>query len=164
VAINFDDFYAAHFRGVAAQIYVSFGDMAEAQDIAQEAFVRALARWERICQFDDPVSWVRRVAWNLAIGRWRRVRTALNFLKRAREQHVPEPNPDHLVLRAAMAKLPDSQRRAIVLYYLADMSVADVAHELGVPEGTVKSWLSRGREALARELKDEADGMGVRHA
>lgn len=154
---TFEEFYTAHFRSVAVQIYVAFGDRAEAQDIAQEAFLRALSRWEKLVSFDDPVSWVRRVAWNLAISRWRRVRTALRFLQRHRVEHAPEPGPEHVALSAALATLPERQRRAVVLHYLADLSVADIAGQEGVAEGTVKSWLHRGRQALARQLRDDTE-------
>jgi RNA polymerase sigma-70 factor (ECF subfamily) len=68
---------------------------------------------------------------------------------------VHEPSPDSVAIAAALGKLPDSQRRALVLYYLADMPVRDVALEMGVPEGTVKASLSRGRAALAGLLRDE---------
>lgn len=159
---TFDEFYAAHFSSIAAQIYVSFGDRTEAQDIAQEAFLRALRRWDRIVAYDDPVGWVRRVAWNLAISRWRRMRTAFHFLRRERAGTVPEPSPDHVLLTAALATLPERQRRAVVLHYLADLTVADIAVEEGVAEGTVKSWLYRGRKALAEQLQDQNEAGQVR--
>src|SRR5687767_10714044 len=75
-ATDFDEFYAARFQGVALQLYAYMGDLAEAQDLAQEAFCRALVRWEKIKEYDDPARWVRRVAWNLAKSRFRRLRTA----------------------------------------------------------------------------------------
>ncbi len=162
-ARDFDEFYAAHFRSTTVQIFASFGDMAEAQDIAQEAFCRALARWETIAGYDDPVAWVRVVAWNLATSRWRRVRTALTFARKQRAELVPPPSPDHVALTAALRTLPEKQRRAVVLFYLADLSVAEVALDAGVPTGTVKSWLSRAREALARELSDGSSGKEESH-
>lgn len=58
------------------------------------------------------------------------------------------------MLIAALATLPEKQRRAVVLHYLGDMPIADVAASEGVPEGTVKSWLHRARQALAIQLTD----------
>jgi RNA polymerase sigma-70 factor (ECF subfamily) len=55
----------------------------------------------------------------------------------------------------AIATLPANQRRAIVLHYLGDLSVSDIAAQEDVPENTVKSWLRRGRTALAALLGDE---------
>jgi RNA polymerase sigma-70 factor (ECF subfamily) len=57
-----------------------------------------------------------------------------------------------VALVAALAELPGNHRRALVLHYLADMPIAEVAQREGVAEGTVKSWLHRGRAALAARL------------
>ena len=125
--------------------------------MVQEAFCRALSRWRAVSRYDDPVAWVRRVAWNLALSKWRRTRTALTFLRKQRttETQVDGPSPERVALLAALATLPDQQRRAVVLHYLADLSVAEVADREGVPEGTVKSWLHRARTALAAKLDAE---------
>src|SRR5262249_2367543 len=132
--------------------YAFTGDRHEAQDLVQEAFCRALSRWRRISAYDDPVAWVRKVAWNLASSRWRRLRTNLAFVGKHREEHVAEPSPDRVVLARALATLPAQQRRAVILHYLADLPVAEIANREGVAEGTVKSWLHRARTALAGQL------------
>jgi RNA polymerase sigma-70 factor, ECF subfamily len=147
--VDFTDFYQAHFHRLAVQLYAYLGDHAEAQDLTQEAFCRLLERWDRISTYDDPSAWVRRVAWNLATSRLRRVRTAVRHLARQREEHVPGPEPDRVALSRALAALPASQRRAIVLRHFAHLSVAEIAEQMGAPEGTVRSWLSRGRATLA---------------
>ncbi|MET8909784.1 SigE family RNA polymerase sigma factor [Micromonospora sp. NPDC004551] len=151
-AVDFDGLYHAHFRSLTLQLAAYCGDLSQAQDLVQEAFCRAFARWSRVSRYDDPVAWVRRVAWNLATSRWRRLRTAQSWLHRQREEHVPGPGPDRVALTAALAQLPTVQRRAVVLHYLADLSVVQIAEQEGVPEGTVKSWLHRGRAALAAQL------------
>lgn len=151
-AASFDELYAAHFRALTVQLYAYFGDRQEAQDVVQEAFCRALARWPKLSRYDDPVAWVRRVAWNLATSRWRRARTALRVLRRQRVEHTDGPDPDRVALVAALATLPPAQRRAVVLHYLADLPVAEIADREGVATGTVKSWLHRARAALAAEL------------
>ncbi|MEV6343312.1 SigE family RNA polymerase sigma factor [Actinoplanes sp. NPDC051851] len=151
---SFDEIYSAHFADLAVQLYAYFGDRQEAQDVAQEAFCRALARWGTVARYDDPVAWIRRIAWNLAISRWRRARTALNFLRRQPpgEPRVAGPTPERVALVAALGTLPAAQRRAIVLRYLADMTVGEIAERERVAEGTVRSWLHRGRTALAERL------------
>ena len=151
-AVDFDGLYHAHFRSLTIQLTAYCGDLSQAQDMVQEAFCRAFARWSRVSRYDDPVAWVRRVAWNLATSRWRRLRTAQAWLHRQREEYVPGPGPDRVALTAALAELPPHQRRAVVLHYLADLSVAQIAAQEDVPEGTVKSWLYRGRAALAAKL------------
>jgi RNA polymerase sigma-70 factor, ECF subfamily len=149
---EFEDFYAAYFQTLTIQLYAYTADLAAAQDVVQEAFCRALARWKRISQYDDPAAWVRRVAWNLATSRWRRARTASEHARRQREEYTAEPSPDRVALTRALATLPVQQRRAVILHYLADLPVDDIAQQEGVPAGTVKSWLHRGRAALATQL------------
>ena len=159
--LDFDQFYASHFAALGVQLYAYYGDRAEAQDIAQEAFCRAWQRWPQVSTYEDPVAWVRKVAWRLAISRWRRARTALAFVRRQREEHVPEVSPDRVALASALATLPASQRRAVVLHYLAGMQVAEIATQEGVADGTVKSWLHRARTALATQLTEHSPE--VRH-
>ncbi|NUO57763.1 MAG: SigE family RNA polymerase sigma factor [Hamadaea sp.] len=153
---DFDGLYAASFQGLTLQLYAYLGDLAEAQDVVQEAFCRAFGKWKQIRRYDDPVAWVRRVAWNLATSRFRKQKTALNFLRRQREERTAEPSPDRVALVRALAEIPPQQRRAVVLHYMAQLSVAEIAQQEGVAEGTVKSWLSRGRAALAGRLSDPA--------
>jgi hypothetical protein len=97
------------------------------------------------------------VAWNLATNRWRRMTVAARHLLR---QGPPEPvagaNPDRVALVGALRDLPDNQRRAVVLHYIGDLPVEQIALELGVPRCTVLSWLHRSRVRLADLLRDEA--------
>jgi RNA polymerase sigma-70 factor (ECF subfamily) len=151
---GFDEFYAAHFQRLTMQLYAYTGDVGVAQDVVQEAFCRALARWDRVAWFDDPHGWIRKVAWNLATSRFRRLRVAQAHVRRQREEYFEEPSPDRVVLALALATLPDKHRRAVVLFHLADLSITDIAAQEGVAEGTVKAWLHRGRAALASQLSD----------
>ena len=63
---DFSECYGSRFRAIAAQLAVYLGSVEEAQEVTQEAFTRAWARWDWIGRYDDPAAWVRRVAWNLA--------------------------------------------------------------------------------------------------
>ncbi|GAA1638670.1 sigma-70 family RNA polymerase sigma factor [Catellatospora bangladeshensis] len=155
-ADDFEGFYQACFAPTVLLVYSFTADMGAAQDVTQEAFARAWQRWQTVSEYNDPLAWVRRVAINLANSRWRRIRTARKYLDRQREEFAPDVNPDHVMVVAALRRLPKGQREALVLHYLADMAVEDVAVQLQVPSGTVKSWLSRGRTALAAILEIEA--------
>jgi len=155
--LDFDQFYAAHFAALGLQLYAYCGDRTEAEDLVQEAFCRAWQRWSKIAHYDDPAAWVRTVAWRLAVSRWRRVKTALAFVRSQREQHAPPPGPDRVALVTALAALPEAQRRAVVLHYLADLSVRQIAEQEGVADGTVKSWLHRARATLATELGEQIE-------
>jgi RNA polymerase sigma-70 factor (ECF subfamily) len=79
-------------------------------------------------------------------------------------QRPVEVGPEHVAIVNALEEVDADQREAVVLHYLADLPVADIAAQLGIPEGTVKSRLSRARERLARLLDDnEDDREAVRH-
>lgn len=148
------------FRDTHDRILVSAfaltGNMAEAQDVVQETFVRALVNRSKVLAADSPEAWLRRVSRNVAISRWRRVRHRAELLVRSgvRPPDVPEPTPDRLVMIDAIKSLPRGQREAIALFYVADLSIDEIANTLGVSAGTVKSRLSRGRTALAERLGD----------
>jgi RNA polymerase sigma-70 factor (ECF subfamily) len=157
---GFEELYAAQFHGLTLQINAYLGDLAEAQDLVQEAFCRAIPRWEKLATYDNPADWVRRVAWNLAISGWRRRRTATAFLRRQREEHVEGPSPDRVALTRALRTLPDNQRRAFVLFYIAGRSVLEIAEQEDIPEGTVKSWLHRARATVAAQLTDHRKETG----
>jgi len=146
----FDAFYRASQQRLYACVYALTGNAAEAQDVIHEAYARAWQRWSTVSEYADPEAWVRTVARRIAVSRWRRTRNRLVAHRRhGPPPAVPGPGPGHVALVAALARLPVEQRVAIVLYHLCDLSVADVAQETGVPVGTVKARLSRGRRALA---------------
>lgn len=149
--------FDASYRRLVAQMYGVCGDLAEAEDAVQEAFVRALARVRAFRGTDNPEAWLRTVAVNVLRSRWRRLaKLALLTPTLLATRQVPDLTPDNAALMAAMQRLPAAQREAIALHHLADLSVAEVARMLGVPEGTIKARLSRGRAALA-DLLDETE-------
>ncbi len=145
-ALEFDDFYLRVRDRLTVQIAALTGDPAEAGDHVQEAFVRAWTRWTYVSGLADPEGWVRRVAHNLAVSRWRRARRLV--LGQRADTAVAWDDEQRAVV-AALAGLPRQQREAIVLHHLVGLPVVEVARQLGAPVGTVKSWLSRGRRDLA---------------
>jgi RNA polymerase sigma-70 factor, ECF subfamily len=165
VGEDFDAFYMASYGRVVGQLFVVLGDLNDAEDVVQEAFTRAAARWSRVRAYEAPEAWVRRVALNQAFTVMRRAKRQLRMLGRlAPPQAVPEPPSDVLDLLAAMRRLPASQREVLVLHYLVELSLDEVARHLRIPSGTAKSRLARGRRALARALGVEVDREDVRHA
>ncbi|NUQ89464.1 MAG: SigE family RNA polymerase sigma factor, partial [Glycomyces artemisiae] len=98
---EFDAFYAANIGQITAQIRAYTGDHAEAEDITAEAFLRALVRWKTLSAYDNPATWVRRVAWNLATSRLRRGAFTRRFLRRQRTADIEGPQPDRVDLERA---------------------------------------------------------------
>ncbi|MEV4507475.1 SigE family RNA polymerase sigma factor [Dactylosporangium sp. NPDC049525] len=152
VAPDFAEFYSATYPRLLTQLYAFAGDRADAQDIVQEAFTRAFAQWATVSSFDDPVGWVRRVAWNLAISRWRRAKRLLHLRRELIADDVPAPDALSLDLVRGLRQLSPPLRQAVVLHYLADLSVQEIAAFVGAPEGTVKARLHRARTTLSRLL------------
>lgn len=161
-AATFDEFYQSSFARLVGQIHAMCGNLGDAQDAVQEAFIRA---WDHRRELDadrNPEAWVRTTAHRLAVSRWRKATRAFRQPDRALEHHTaPEPNPDHVLLTRALAQLPLAQRQAIVLHHLCDLSVEDIAAEVGAPAGTVKARLARGRQALAKILSSEKEASHV---
>jgi RNA polymerase sigma-70 factor (sigma-E family) len=150
---DFDDFYLGSRQRLLGVVYLLTGDLSEAQDAVQEAFIRAWQRWDSISGYGSPEAWVRVVACRIATSRWRAMRSRL----RAHDRHgieltTPGPGTETVEVVAALRQLPEEQRIALALYYLVGLPVAEVAAETGAPVGTVKARLSRGRVALAKLL------------
>lgn len=153
---EFDRLYREAFPRLVGQIFAMCGNVAEANDCVQEAFIRAWDRRRALDTEQSPEAWVRTVAYRLAVSRWRRARRALLRPDRAHEPAPPpEPDVSRIVLARALQALSAEQRRAIVLHHLCDLPVVEVAREVGAPVGTVKARLARGRAALAQVLTEQ---------
>jgi len=151
---SYDEFFRAVFPRLVGQAYLLTGSQAVAQDLAQEALARAWARWRRVGALDRPEAWVRRVLHNLAVdeARWHGRRRRLPLADVAAPAG---PDVEAMTVAAALQVLPPSHRRAMVLHDVAGVPVDEIAEEIGVPSGTVRSWLSRDRALLAERLSAE---------
>jgi RNA polymerase sigma-70 factor (ECF subfamily) len=157
---EFDDFYDASFARITNQVYAMIGSRDEAEECVQEAFVRAWAHRRKLDRAEYPDAWVRTTAYRLAVSRWRRTTRGRRPTDRAlgAATETAPPSETHVALVTALRQLPEAQRQALVLHHLADLPVHQVAREVGVPEGTIKARLSRGRAALAALLSDDPNG------
>ena len=100
---------------------------------------------------------MRTVALNRLRGGWRHASVVRATRPRSPARRAPvEVGPEHVAIVTALAEVDADQRRIVVLHYLADLGTAEIAAELGIPEGTVKSRLSRARARLA-DLLDERE-------
>ncbi|WBC16727.1 sigma factor-like helix-turn-helix DNA-binding protein [Micromonospora sp. WMMA1998] len=157
---EFTEFYLATYRRLVGQLFVLTGNRHDAEELAQEAFSRALPRWTKISGYDAPEAWVRRVAFNLAFSRRRKaLRGAAALLRLGGDRFHDGDSSDGVAVAEALRAVPVRHRQALVLHYVVDLSVREVAVELGVPENTVKTWLRRGRQQLHAALRvDETTG------
>jgi RNA polymerase sigma-70 factor (ECF subfamily) len=151
---GFEHFYLSEYRRVVELAYALSGNRAGAEDIAQEAFLRAHQDWRRVGRYQYPGAWVRRVAVNLATSAVRRRLIEARALARfwSWEPALAELPASGADFWRAVRSLPRRQAQAVALHYLEDLSVAEIAKVLGCAEGTVKAQLHNGREALARRL------------
>jgi RNA polymerase sigma factor (sigma-70 family) len=135
------------------------GDRAVAEEIAQEALLRAVSRWEHVSGLASPGGWTHRVAINLATSQLRRRRVERRARGRiARGDVSPAPDTATAVaVREALAELSEPHRRVLVLRYVLDWTTAEIAHEDGVSEDAIRQRLHRARAALRDQLDPELD-------
>jgi RNA polymerase sigma-70 factor (ECF subfamily) len=161
--------FDALFRSTYPRLVVALGllgDPAAAEDAVQDAFVQALRHWARVRTYDDPAAWVRRTARNRLANahRSRRRRDrAVDRLGAATPGLDPatvgggSDGAAVVDLRTALAGLPERERMVVVLHHVVGLPVAEIAAELDLPAGTVKSVLSRTRSRLRALLADDAE-------
>lgn len=153
---QFETFYKDHYRTVLAVVLGLTKRAADAEDITQDAFLKAQRRWDEVSGYQYPVAWVKRVAVNLAMSRFRRLAAETRALLRVgSDQDTVEPAESADELWAAVRALPRLQAQCVALFYIDDLSVVQISEVLDVAQGTVKSSLSRARAALARTLGEE---------
>jgi RNA polymerase sigma-70 factor (ECF subfamily) len=154
---EFERWYRCEHDRVVNSLYLMSGSADAAREATDEAFARAAARWSRVQRMASPAGWTFRVALNVLRGDMRRRTREVGALGWGGADAVfveQSPDPD---LWHAVRALPDRQRAAVVLRYVADLPEAEIAAVLGVTRGTVASNLSRARESLATTLGDRLD-------
>jgi RNA polymerase sigma-70 factor (ECF subfamily) len=161
-----DEIVRRHWRKVFNLAYKFVGRHDEAEDLTQDIFLkifRALHTFDRRANFQ---TWLISISRNLCIDHYRSVRKERETMARDVDASelspvAREPGPlgqlEHLDLRQlikkALAELPPSLRQAVILRDLQEFSYQEIAEQLGLPEGTVKSRINRGRLELARQLR-----------
>ena len=153
---GFEAFYRTHHPRLVAALLLTTGDLEVARDAVDEAFTRALARWERVSAMATPAGWTYRVALNVARRQFRRAQLERTLLGRRRPLVAEPPGLDHA--RELIANLPPRQRTAMVLRYVADLTEPEIAQAMGIRRSTVSATLAAARSRLAQDLAEpEAD-------
>ncbi len=153
-------FIAAERPRLVAAMTLQLGDRAVAEEVVQEAFVRAAARWSRVRELDSPGGWTWRVAHNLATSTLRRraierrVQRRLEAQDAGRVHHDPDPIAGERV-RAAVAALPERQREVVVLRHYLGHDGPAIAAITGQSHDNVRKLLQRASERLRAVLVEE---------
>lgn len=149
---GFERFYETEAQPVFRAVYLLCRDPVLAEDATQEAFARALERWERLGTQPWVGGWVMTTALNVARRGMRRRRL---LRPEVRDNPVAEETID---LWARVKDLPRRQQEAVVLHYGMGLSVEETAQIMDCREGTVRTHLARAREVLRAALKGASDG------
>jgi RNA polymerase sigma-70 factor (ECF subfamily) len=147
-----DDLFRLHWRDVWRAAYALTSRRELANDVAQEAFVRAVTRGDSFDSARPFRPWVTKIAVNLALDELRRERRLGPEPPEAVAEGAPEV--DDAVVRA-VAQLDLDRRTVVVLHYWLDFSTPEIAELLDVPQGTVASRLSRALDKLRIDLEAE---------
>jgi RNA polymerase sigma-70 factor (ECF subfamily) len=152
--IPFESFYRSEYRQMLGLALALARDTAAAEDLVQEAFISAHGRWDRVSQYDNPRAWVRRVLINRATSLRRRLYSEIGAMTRI---GPPEPTPPDLSPETSdvweqVHRLPRRQQQAIVLHYVGQLSMVEMADVMGCSQGAVKSHLHCARETLRVSL------------
>ena len=150
---SFEDWYAREHPRLIATLLLSTGDIDLATEGVDEAFTRALEKWDRVKAMESPAGWALTVAFNHArrIAKRRTLEHRLLF-KRPQQPPIPAPAGEiwHLV-----AVLPARQREVVVLRHIADLREGEIAEVLGISRSTVSSSLADAHTRLGHLLDDE---------
>ncbi len=146
--ISFEEFFDGERPRLFATLVLIVGDRGIAEDLMQEAFVRALERWDRVLQHPDPTGYLYRTALNLVRQRRRRVLRAHSAEPQIAPTDAFAGVDDREDLFAALRRLTPRQRAALVLVGLLDLDAEQAGKVLGVRPGTVRSLASQGRAAF----------------
>jgi RNA polymerase sigma-70 factor, ECF subfamily len=151
---GFEAFYRREYPGLLAVATALSGAYRDGEDLVQDTMVRAIVGWRRVQSLDRPGGWCHRVLLNLCRGWYRRRRSEARYFSSLRrtEPSAVGPGPEAMAFWEAVRRLPSRPRMVVALYYAGDRPITEIASVLGVPEGTIRSDLSRARQVLSAEL------------
>lgn len=155
-APSFEEFYELTFRRLFTALCLVTGNRHEAEEIAQEAFVRVFERWDRVGTLDDPTGYLFRVSMNVFRSRYRRAALAL----RRELLFAPAANDDlaaietHDAVVRLLQGLDPKQRAAVLLTSILDYSAEEAGRMLGLRASSVRSLTTRARARMKHEVVD----------
>jgi RNA polymerase sigma-70 factor (ECF subfamily) len=156
-AMDFDVFFEGENRRLFKAMVLVCGDCAEAEDVAQEAFVRVLERWDRVSLMEAPSAYLYRIALNERHSRLRRAvrRSRRSLFERNHEDPAAALALDRTEIGRTLMALPADQRTSIVLVEFVGLTSAEAGSVLGITAEAVRARISRGRTAIRKGRSDE---------
>jgi len=155
--MDFDDFYREHYSLVRRAMLLTFRDPSLADDVTQEAFYKALRRWTKVSQLDRPDAWTMVVALNdgrdSARRRRRHEAKARLLSPRGTTGSAEQDVADRMFVAELLESVTDRQREVLVLRYMTQMTVPEIARVLHCAEGTVKSTLHSALQKASQLAK-----------
>ena len=159
---DFDEFFTEHYPRVVGSLVLAGGATGDAEDAAQEAFVKAMLRWRSVSGMERPATWVYVVA---VRAMRRRLRNDRSVGEQPEDERTVSDETEGVVTAAVVSKalemLPARQRLAVVLRFHGDLTVPEIARAMRCSQGTVKSTLHAALGRLRVDLGDR-DLEGVR--
>jgi RNA polymerase sigma factor (sigma-70 family) len=159
---DFAEFCIVEYPRLVGALSLYCGDPDVAEDIAQDALVRACQRWSQVRRMPAPGAWVYRVAVNLTHSHYRRTRTLHRLLER-QGRHEPGvlEDTDQVAVRMLVASLPRRSRQAVIARFFLQLSVAETADALGLTESAVRSLTHRAIQTLREQLGVSKDSTTI---
>ena len=177
---QFEEFLRSYQDMVWNTAHRLLGNETDAQDVSQQVFLRAWEHFEDLRGSPTAGGWLKTVARNLCLNHLQRYRARWRFFSEfttdednpSEERELPFASAETLegelltadqreVIEEVLAKLPTDQRTALVLYHFEDMDYVDIARQLGVSLGKVKTDIHRARATLKKKLQPKAEELGV---
>ena len=155
-APSFEEFYEATFRRVFTALCLVTGNRHEAEEIAQDAFLRVFERWDRVRSLEDPIGYLFRVSMNVFRSRYRRALLGL----RRELLLAPAPTDDLAAIETQdevvrlLRGLDPKQRAAVLLTSILDYSAEEAGKMLGLRASSVRSLTTRARARMKHEVVD----------
>jgi RNA polymerase sigma-70 factor (ECF subfamily) len=155
IPVTFEEFFTTNSEDLYGSLWLVTRHRFEAEEIAQEAFLKVWERWDRVTEMDDPVGYLYRTAMNVWRSRGRRAAVAIRRVIHAIQAddglaHIEERD----VVVRALAPLTPRQRAALVLTDLLGLTSEEAGKALGVRPSTVRVLAARGRERLREEMEE----------
>lgn len=155
---NFEALVKEHQDKVFRLCYSMLGDRAQAEDAAQEAFLRIWKSMDRYRGESSIGTWIFSITRNVCLTA--SAKRKKYFASVEVENRGAAPSPDHeLDIVRLVQQLPDNYRQVVMLFYMEERSYEEVARLLDLPVGTVKTHLHRARKQLATMVKEAASDV-----